>query len=130
MVTLTTSKRNTTQASPPGPYKVIKKVSDVTYHIQHLYGNQQRKVVHFNRLKPYSKEVIQSLQQSRPIPAEQVVDQSPIPTSQNPIGTNLELLHDYDNKIESPSISTSESTRRYPTRAHCPPARFGDYVRH
>ena len=31
--------------------------------------------------------------------AEQVMDQSPILTSQNPIGTNLELLEYYDDEI-------------------------------
>ena len=113
-----------------GPYKVIKTVSEVTYRIQHLYGNRPRKVVHFDRLKPCSKEVIQSLQRSRPMPAEQVVDQSPIPTSQNPIGTDLELLEYYDDELESPCASMSDSMQRYPTRSHRPPARFGDYVRY
>ena len=35
-----------------GPYKVIKKLSDVTYRVQKLQGCKQRKVVHFNQLKP------------------------------------------------------------------------------
>jgi len=34
-----------------GPFKVLKKISDVTYRIQCCYGKRQRLVVHFNRLK-------------------------------------------------------------------------------
>ena len=118
-----------------GPYRVIKKVSDVTYCIQHLYGNRKHKLVHFDRLKPCSKEVIQSLQQSRIMLVEQGADQGTIVigyyshSSQNPIG---ELLDDYEDDIEldSPPISTSDPVQCYPSRTHCPPSRFGDYVRH
>ena len=35
-----------------GPYRITKKLSDVTYRIQSLKG-RKRHVVHFNRLKPY-----------------------------------------------------------------------------
>jgi len=117
-----------------GPFKVIKKVSDATYHIQHLYGNRQRKVVHFDRLKPCSKEVIQSLQQSRPMsvePVEQVADESTNLNSHNPIGANLELLDDYEDETDL-HIPTSnpDPVRRYPSRSHHPPGRFGDYIRH
>ena len=38
-----------------GPYSVVKKISDVTYRIQHLQNRRDRQVVHFNRLKPCSK---------------------------------------------------------------------------
>ena len=59
---------------------------------------------------------------------ERVADQGPNPTLQNPIGTNLECLDDYDDEIESPPISTSDS-RHYPSRAHRPSIRFGNYVK-
>ena len=115
-----------------GPYKVIKKVSDVTYWIQHLYGNRQRKVIHFDRLKPGSREVIQSLQHSRLMPVEQTIDQSTCRSSHDLIGSNLELLDDYDAdaELQLPPISTADSVRCYPTRTHRPPSRFGDFVRH
>ena len=115
-----------------GPYKVIKKVSDATYRIQHLYGNQQCKVIHFDRLKPCSREVIQSLQHSRPMPVEPTIDQSTCHSSQDLIGSSLELLDDYDDdaELQLPLLSTADSVRRYPTRTHRPPNRFGDFVRH
>ena len=34
-----------------GPFKILKKLSDVTYRIQRCQGRRQRLVVHFNRLK-------------------------------------------------------------------------------
>jgi len=34
-----------------GPFKVLKKISEVTYRIQRCEGRKQRLVVHFNRLK-------------------------------------------------------------------------------
>ena len=36
------------------PFKVLKQLSDTTYHI---HGNQQRKVVHFDRLEPCMNRV-------------------------------------------------------------------------
>ena len=39
-----------------GPYKVIKKISDVTYRIQSVTG-RKRQVVHFNRWKPCSQHL-------------------------------------------------------------------------
>lgn len=36
-----------------GPYQVVKRLSDITYHIKNLKTKRQRQVVHFNRLKPY-----------------------------------------------------------------------------
>ena len=91
MVVLISSKGNITDAWI-GPYRVIKKVSDVTDHIQHLYDKRQRKVIHSDRLKPSSREVIQSLQNSGPIPAEQISDQRAYYTSQNTLRSKLELL--------------------------------------
>ena len=38
-----------------GPFKVIKKLSNATYHIQDTLHRNQRKVVHFDRLKPCPK---------------------------------------------------------------------------
>ena len=39
-----------------GPYKVIKKISEVTYRIQSVTG-RKRQVVQFNRLKPCSQHL-------------------------------------------------------------------------
>ena len=35
-----------------GPFRVIKRLSDATYRIQHALRRNQRKVIHFDRLKP------------------------------------------------------------------------------
>ena len=47
-----TSKGQTRKLWRPwtGPYRVVKKISDVVYRVQ-LEGGRKRKVVHFNRLK-------------------------------------------------------------------------------
>ena len=34
-----------------GPFKILKKISDVTYRIQHCQSRRQQLVVHFNQLK-------------------------------------------------------------------------------
>ena len=36
-----------------GPHKVVKCLSDITYHIVNTRSKRQRLVVHFDRLKPY-----------------------------------------------------------------------------
>ena len=36
-----------------GPYKVVKILSTVVYWIQDTRGRRRRKIIHFNRLKPY-----------------------------------------------------------------------------
>ena len=40
-----------------GPYRVIKRLSDVNYHIQATMGHRRHLVVHFNRLKKCSSVV-------------------------------------------------------------------------
>ena len=51
-----------------GPFKVLKQLSDTTYCIQNLHGNQQYKVVHFDRLKLCTNGIIQA---ANPQPATQ-----------------------------------------------------------
>jgi len=67
------------------------------YHIQHLYGNQKHKVVHFDRLKPCTSEVTPTVNQ------HQITQDRSQPTTKYaasstnvppPLGTNLELLDD------------------------------------
>ena len=43
-----------------GPFRVLKQLSDTTYRIQHLSGNRQCKVVHFDKLKPCANGVTQT----------------------------------------------------------------------
>ena len=109
------------------PYKVIKKLSEVTYRIQHLQGRHQRKVVHFDRLKPCSKATAQTCSQfSFNKPPEAV---QPHVSSPPAWGNNLELIDkDIDDNIAGQDQSTTPLPRRYPTRVRHPPCRFDDFV--
>jgi len=78
-----------------GPYKVTKKFSDITYRIQHTQRRNQRKVVHFDRLKScptnirFDSEVI-------PLPHQRKVDTPSTNTIYPSVGTHLELVDDND----------------------------------
>ena len=39
------------------PFSVVKRLSNVTYRVQHCNNRRKRIVVHFNRLKPYKQRV-------------------------------------------------------------------------
>ena len=115
-----------------GPYKVVKMLSTVVYRIQDTRGRRRRKVIHFNRLKPY-------LSRSNPL-SDQAVTVDPAtmdsnqstPTATQPPGTTLCLLDDeideadLDQHQASPlhsELTTSETSarepgRRYPVRAN------------
>ena len=73
-----------------GPYRVVTRLSEVVYCLQHTQCRRKRPVVHFDRLKPCSQNTRlteANSQYQRP----QVVQPSP-----RPLGTNLELLDDDD----------------------------------
>ena len=107
-----------------GPYKVIKKLSEVTYRIQHLQGRHQRKVVHFDRLKPCSRATAQTCSQSSFNKPPETVQ--PHINSPPAWGNNLELIDkDIDNNIAG---QDQPLPRRYPTRVQHPPCRFDDFV--
>ena len=80
-----------------GPFRVIERIADVTYRIQHL-RNRRKKVVHFNRLKPCSAP---SSTHSLPLlPTGDSCDSPPTSSSRNlpssasgPFGQNLELIY-------------------------------------
>jgi len=128
-----------------GPFKVLKKLSECTYRIQKTEGQQQRQVVHFNKLKPCPKDIrFRSTAQSTSVHSSATTLGSHSQTSQQPltpppVGTHLELIDDddYVDVNESPvgdhSNTTQDQppieTRRYPTRQHRPPTRLQDYVR-
>ena len=64
-----------------GPYKVVKILSKVVYRIQDTRGRRRRKVIHFNRLKPY-------LPKSNPSSGQAVVDPATTELNQStPTGT-------------------------------------------
>lgn len=64
------------------------------YHIQNLHGNQQRKVVHFNRLKLCANKVIQA-DNLLPTTQDHIPPMNNAAINLPPsIGANLELLDD------------------------------------
>ena len=81
-----------------GPYKVIERISEVTYCIQHL-RNRKKKVVHFNRLK--------ACQVPSPV-------QTSPPVSQQLFGQNLELVE--DSEEEPPTAQPSTTLTRLPAK--------------
>ena len=115
-----------------GPYKVIKKLSDATYRVQKLQGRKQRKVVHFDRLKPCPDNIRLDVTGSTPAESPATADTSPQPISPvSSIGEHLELVENdsYEQtELVRPSPSTPSTHRRYPSRTRRPPPRYSDFV--
>ena len=69
-----------------GPYKVVKKVAESVYRLQHTQSHRKRPVVHFNRLKSCSPDT-RLPQVNKACPqVEQLSDP--------PVGSGLELVDD------------------------------------
>ena len=114
-----------------GPYKVVKISSTVVYRIQDTRGRWRRKVIHFNRLKPYLPKSNPSSDQAVVDPATTESNQS-TPTGTQPPGTTLCLLDDevdevdldqhqtspLDSELTTSETSPSKPGRRYPVRAN------------
>ena len=102
-----------------GPYRVVSKLSEVTYRIQNTRARRQRLVVHFDCLKvcPPNKRLGEEL------PTTSLC--APRPSEDNGPGTIVELidLPDDDPPIPPP-------TSRYPSRQRRPPNYLGEYVAH
>jgi len=64
-----------------GLFKALKKLSECTYREQRIEGRRQRQVVHFNRLKPFPRDIGSNRSSPEQPPAQ-------------PIGTNLEIVDD------------------------------------
>ena len=69
-----------------GPFKVVKKISDVTYRIQQQQGKRLRKIEHFDRLKPYFCN-IQSKLNSKQSPATTEDPTAHMEQSSTPLAT-------------------------------------------
>jgi len=115
-----------------GPYSIVKRISDATYRIQHLQKRKDRQVVHFNRLKPCSKNI--RLEGSEPLVT---LPTPPVHSNvQSEDHNDIELV-DYPDDCEysSPETNTTQQTsepqvRRNPSRERHPPQRYSDYVQH
>ena len=83
-----------------GPYRIVARLSDAVYRIQHIQLRRKRLVVHFDRLKPCSSTTRQPEEGQQACPSD-------LPSSPPPIGTTLELLEGTD--PEFPVVSTRSS---------------------
>ena len=71
-----------------GPFKVVGRLSEAVYRIQHTRNRRKRRVVHFDRLKPCSPDT------RLPLPALREYSANPRPAQRPPVGAGLELLED------------------------------------
>ena len=96
-----------------GPFKVVSRLSDVTYRIQNVQSRRNRLVVHFNRLKAcpphmrlnHEKAPLQHHQRS---------------LQPEPVGSHLEIIDDSDYRSEP----------RYPHRQRRPPDYLYSVISH
>ena len=122
-----------------GPFKVVKRLSEVTYRIQHVKNRAKRLVVHFDRLKKCHPNVRLSEQfDNNQSPANNHTassEQQQLSTN-NEFGTHLELVEDVDatdnqypeQQHPPPQVQVQSPQplipRRYPTRNRHPPDFF------
>ena len=121
-----------------GPFRVVKKLSDIVYRIQDSCNRRKRQVVHFDRLKPCDPNMRTSQEN---VQGNQTPTRGNSPTlapSSRPIppGTNLQLLDDDDDDdmdsqpagiLTDPTPAVTNQPRRYPTRTfRRRPARYAD----
>ena len=110
-----------------GPFRVIKKLSNVLYSIQNVKKRQQKLIVHFNRLK-YCSSNMRELSKQATMPSK------PKTKSSSPVGTNLHLIDDNDNTSDNvnsngenqnsnmgPPTNGAPIVRNHPRRNRKPP---------
>ena len=125
-----------------GPYRVIKRLSDVNYRIQHTQHPRKRLVVHFDRLKPCHPSTIAG--QGGTVPSIQPPEDTvhpPLP----PPGTTLDIgqsettdgaagsqqyLPDSRGANRGDQNMGRQVPPRYPCRARHVPDRYGNFVSH
>lgn len=138
------------------PYRVVNRMAEAVYRIQHLQARRKRLVVHFDRLKPCSPDT--RLPLTTPQHSRVTLPLSGTP----PVGTTLELLDDQyadtvppdvpdpgaghlmsDSATQStqssevpisrehtPDLPLSPQAPRYPRRTHAEPNRYGQMFRY
>ena len=121
-----------------GPFVVVKRLSDVTYRVQEVKNRRRRIVVHFNRLKRYTRDTTMH-QQSRSEELRKGTE-TPEVSRRHYFGANLEVADDEDvQQVLPPSPRPRETggnrgsgqdteqlpqSRRYPQRVHRRPDRY------
>lgn len=132
-----------------GPYKIIRKISEVTYEIE-AHASKKRKVVHVNHLKPYMTEVLPSDLEHLPDLPDHIdldgllPDQGP--ASDPPTGILIDLSddpvqtdHDHGQTEPDPMLDIADLFKEtpalnpnahsfYPKRNRKSPERFGHNV--
>ena len=131
-----------------GPYKVSRKVNEVSYEIvAHTTG--KKKVVNVNHLKPYLSEILpDDLQQLPDLPSHLDLDglhDDPAPgdpptgvlvdleddqNTQDPVDPGHDELDLTDLFREQPQVLNPEAPAFFPRRSRQPPNRFGHNVGH
>ena len=119
-----------------GPYKVVKQLSEATYRIQKLHGRRQRKVVHFDHLKPCPANMRLDYDSDNSRTATDITSTTEHDTTQSRtpanIGQDLDLVEEDDNwEYSNPAISlpVAAPNTRYPSRDRRPPSRYDSFVR-
>ena len=122
-----------------GPFKVVKRLSQVTYRIQHVKNRAKRLVVHFDRLKRCHPNIRLSEQfnnTQHPANDYTISDEQRQGPTNNEFGTHLEVVEDSDStdnllpdrQQSPPRINVrppqSPTHRRYPTKNRHPPDFF------
>jgi hypothetical protein len=136
-----------------GPYRIVSKLSDAVYRIQHLRVRRKCLVVHFDRLKPCPSDI----RLSQKFPQRSRVNDS-LPRTP-PVGTDLELVGGPDPccriptgnngmVIQNPSLPSPQETTptpcsqdsddvdstahppRYPRRDRTEPDRLYPVIKH
>ena len=110
-----------------GPYKVVKCISETVYRIQDSRAPQKRIVVHFDRLKPFDKEIGTPADTKEKGGTTSEVQQT---TRQLPLGTNLQIIDDHDDELnlqrgkeaipapqQNNMTEKDSQPRRYPLRS-------------
>ena len=106
-----------------GPYKVIKRISDATYRVQHINNKTRRIVVHFDRLKRCQPNTRLDYKATTRGPA--------VPSQESPhqLGTNLQMAEESDEdetvgisspRTHPPAVVPQPTNRRYPSRVRRP----------
>ena len=85
-----------------GPFRVVKRLSDVNYRIQHVQHPRKRMVVHFDRLKPCHLPT--STEEEGQAPVTDVI-KNIFPSPLSPPGTTLDI-------IQPETMDTSRSARQ------------------
>ena len=91
-----------------GPFRVVKRLGEAVYRLQHVHGHRRRPVVHYNRLKPCPPTIRLGQADRRQGSSGQLRSDPPPP----PVGTGVQLLDDkldHGGQCDAPVYSPQRS---------------------